>query len=95
VDQAAAAPEVQRTAVDPSQVLQQQPTLDLAAEAADIATNQTHPRRVVLVVRALLSCATSCPLFPLPILMSDQTLVRHRPMTSPETKLSRLRATHL
>jgi hypothetical protein len=42
-----------------------------------------------------LSCAISCLPLRLPTLIADQTLVRHQPTTSRETKPSRLPATHL
>jgi hypothetical protein len=49
----------------------------------------------VAVVRESLSCAISCLPLRLPILIVDQTLARHQPTTSRETKLLRLQAMHL
>ena len=60
-DQAEVAPEVRRTVEDPLQEPQERATQVPVAVAVVIAMTQTHLLRVVLVVQALLLCATSCP----------------------------------
>jgi hypothetical protein len=66
VAQAEVAPEVRQVVAQLQQEQQVRPTQVPVAAAADIATNQTHPLRVVLVVRASLLCVTSYPHLQLP-----------------------------
>jgi hypothetical protein len=71
----------------------------VAAVAAAIALAPRSLEVTTVVAVAVdpesLSCAISCLPLRLPILIADQTLVRHQPTTSQETKLSRLQAMHL